>query len=615
VDLLPIAIVQQNDRRRQRHDPPSPIANLRAEADVDGARRMRHRERIRLPKVDERGALHHRAMRVRRRKRRSIGQACRQLEQWWSLLIQSLELCEVRRRLREIAHHRIDERGLRLVLQHRVEAALLAYRGVWFVANPTSAERSGAVSGMDLHTVAKLEQLLEDRDVEIGGEFPSTFCTEKIRPTHRAHKQRVSGKHSLRISRMFDEERNVLRRVPWSMNRRQAHIADAELFAVVCFAMRNTQARSRSSYGDGTCCRQLTRSGHEVGMNMCLDRKRQGEVVLLRELYVDADITAGIHHGCQAGAVTGDHKRALSKPFIEDSLKHAIKSRVPPDHSISFIVASFEITIAIALVVVGVSTLGGALGALLGVGGGVFLVPFLNVVMGLPFNVASGVGLMSVIATSSVVSAATAGRRPVNLRLGMVLQIASSAGGLTGGVYVAHVPHRVLYGMFAAVTATIAGIMVSRLDRRNVILDAAVDPGSFGGRFFDEESRQEVVYRTRNLPVALAVSIVAGSVSGLLGIGGGILQVPALNAWCGVPLRVAAATSAVMIGVTAVASAPIYYARGDVVPPLAACAVIGVLIGSRFGFWFSDRARAKWMKLLMAGVLAAVSLTYVAKAL
>ena len=277
--------------------------------------------------------------------------------------------------------------------------------------------------------------------------------------------------------------------------------------------------------------------------------------------------------------------------------------------------ASFEITIAIALVVVGVSTLGGALGALLGVGGGVFLVPFLNVVLGLPFNVASGVGLMSVIATSSVVSAATAGRRPVNLRLGMVLQIASTAGGLTGGVYVAHVPHRVLYAIFAAVTATIAGIMVSRLDRRNVILDAAVDPGSFGGRFFDEESRQEVVYRTRNLPVALAVSIVAGSVSGLLGIGGGILQVPALNAWCGVPLRVAAATSAVMIGVTAVASAPIYYARGDVVPPLAACAVIGVLIGSRLGFWFSDRARAKWMKLLMAAVLAAVSLTYVAKAL
>ena len=277
--------------------------------------------------------------------------------------------------------------------------------------------------------------------------------------------------------------------------------------------------------------------------------------------------------------------------------------------------AAFDITLTVALVVTGAGAVAGALGAVLGLGGGVFLVPLLNTVFGLPFNVASGVGLMTVIATSSVVSSGSAGRRPVNLRLGMVLQIASSAGGLLGGVYVARLPPRALYIMFAAVTSAIAAITVSRLDRRNVILDHAADPGPFGGRFFEEESGQEVVYRTRNLPVALAVSLVGGSISGLLGIGGGILQVPALNAWCGVPLRAAAATSAVMIGVTAVASAPIYYARGNVVPPLAAAAVIGVLIGSRLGFRFGDRARAKWLKLLMAGVLISVSMTYVVKAL
>jgi hypothetical protein len=278
-------------------------------------------------------------------------------------------------------------------------------------------------------------------------------------------------------------------------------------------------------------------------------------------------------------------------------------------------VAAFDITPGIALLVAGVGAIAGTLGALLGVGGGVFLVPFLNAALGVPFNVAAGVGLMTVIATSSVVSAGSAGRRAANLRLGMILQIASSAGGLVGGVYVARLPHRALYVMFAAVTAAIAAVIVWRLDRRNVILDSTAEPGRFGGRFFEEESGQQVVYRTRNLPVALAVSLAGGSVSGLLGIGGGILQVPALNAWCGVPLRVAAATSGVMIGVTAVASAPIYYARGDVVPPLAAASVIGVLIGSRFGFWFGDRARAKWLKVLLAAVLAAVSLTYVVKAL
>jgi uncharacterized membrane protein YfcA len=278
-------------------------------------------------------------------------------------------------------------------------------------------------------------------------------------------------------------------------------------------------------------------------------------------------------------------------------------------------VPAFHITADVALVVMAVGALAGTLGALLGVGGGVFLVPFLNAALGLPFNVASGVGLLTVIATSSVVSASGFERRPANLRLGMVLQIASSAGGLLGGIYVVRLPHEVLYIMFATVTAAIGIVVVSRLDRRNVILDSAADPGAFGGRFFEEESKQEVVYRTRNMPIAVVVSLVGGSISGLLGIGGGILQVPALNAWCGVPLRVAAATSAVMIGVTAVASAPIYYARGDVVPVLAASAVIGVLLGSRFGFWFGDRARARWLKLLLATVLAAVSITYFTKAL
>lgn len=255
----------------------------------------------------------------------------------------------------------------------------------------------------------------------------------------------------------------------------------------------------------------------------------------------------------------------------------------------------------------------GSLGALLGIGGGIFLVPFLNIVLGVPINVASGVSLMTVIATSTVVSAGSAGRRLVNLRLGMFLQTAAATGALLGAVTVVRVSERTLHLVFAAVTAVIALIMLSRLERRNVILDPAVDPGPFGGRFYEEESGREVAYRTRRLPAALGASVTAGFVSGLLGIGGGILQVPALNAWCGVPLRAAAATSAVMIGVTAAASAPLYYARGDISAPLAAAAVLGVLVGSRVGFWFGGRAKAKWLKLLMAAVLVTVSVMYLLK--
>jgi uncharacterized membrane protein YfcA len=197
----------------------------------------------------------------------------------------------------------------------------------------------------------------------------------------------------------------------------------------------------------------------------------------------------------------------------------------------------------------------------------------------------------------------------------MVLQVAAVTGGYFGGTLAGRIPERLLQGMFAAVTAAIAAIMLSRLEKRNVILDRSADPGLFGGRYHDDESGQEVVYRTRRAPAALGVSLVAGSVSGLLGIGGGILQVPALNAWCGVPLRAAAATSAVMIGITAAASAPLYYVRGDVVPPLAAAAVLGTFAGSRAGLWAGGRARAKWLKLLMAGVLIAVSGVYLVRLL
>ncbi len=269
---------------------------------------------------------------------------------------------------------------------------------------------------------------------------------------------------------------------------------------------------------------------------------------------------------------------------------------------------------AVVLSVMAMGVLAGALGATLGLGGGVFLVPYLRQGLGLPAAVASGISLTTVIATSSVVSAGKAGRQLINLRLGMVLEMATAAGGLAGGLAAQIFSDRALDLQFAAVTAVIAGVMLARLDRRNVIRDPGADPGRLGGRFYERESGGEVVYRVRRLPLALGVSWVAGSVSGLLGIGGGILKVPVLNAWCGVPMRAAAATSAFMIGVTAVAAAPIYYAQGRIVPPLAAAAVLGVLVGSRLGLRLGERAPARWLKLLMAAVLLAVSVLTFARA-
>jgi len=244
----------------------------------------------------------------------------------------------------------------------------------------------------------------------------------------------------------------------------------------------------------------------------------------------------------------------------------------------------------------------------------VFQIPFLNVGLGLDMPIASGISLMTVMATSSIVAAGSANRDVINLRLGLMLQIPAVAGGLAGAEAVELLSARTLSLIFAVVTGGIGVVMLTRLDRRNVILDPLVQPNLFGGRYYEAESGRKVVYRFRRLPAALGISFSGGILSGLLGIGGGILQVPALNAWCGVPMRAAAATTAAMIGITALGSVPIYYSRGSIVAPLAAAAVLGVVAGSRAGMWISPRTRARWLKLLMVLVLVLVSATYFYKA-
>ena len=265
------------------------------------------------------------------------------------------------------------------------------------------------------------------------------------------------------------------------------------------------------------------------------------------------------------------------------------------------------VTATLALVIFAAGAVSGSLGALLGLGGGVFLVPFLNLVLGFPFTVAAAISLTTVIATSSSVSAGRAGQQLINMKLGMLLEVATAAGSFLGGITAQLIAQSILQKLFGFVAALVALIMLTRLRRRNVILDPSVDPGVLGGRFYERESGGMVAYRVKRLPVAIAASFVAGNVSSLLGIGGGIIKVPVLNAWCGVPLRAAAATSAFMIGVTATAGATIYYGRGQLEPALAAAAVLGVQFGSWGGMRFGAAAWAKWLKVQMAGLLFIVS--------
>ena len=253
----------------------------------------------------------------------------------------------------------------------------------------------------------------------------------------------------------------------------------------------------------------------------------------------------------------------------------------------------------LVLVLLGAST--GVVGAMLGLGGGVFLVPLLTLALGVPIRGAVAASLVCVIATASASATVNLNRGLVNLRLGLALEVATSLGGLAGGLVAARLSTRQLFVIFAATMIVMGLVMMRRSGQRNVIADTTRDPGVLGGRL--REGDTLYVYQVRRLGVGLGSSLAAGGISGLLGLGGGIIKVPVLNAFCGVPIRVAAATSTFMIGVTAAASAMIYFSRGDMLLPLTAAVALGALPGSLLGARLSERVEARSLKILMACVL------------
>jgi uncharacterized membrane protein YfcA len=255
----------------------------------------------------------------------------------------------------------------------------------------------------------------------------------------------------------------------------------------------------------------------------------------------------------------------------------------------------------------------GVVGAMLGLGGGVFLVPLLTLALDVPIRAAIAASLVSVIATASASSTVNLEKGLVNMRLGLALEVATTIGGLAGGLAASLLTSRQLFLLFGVTLGVMGVAMALRSGRRNVISDLSVDPGLLGGRL--QEGDIAYVYRVRRLPVAYGSSLVAGAVSGLLGVGGGIIKVPILNTFCGVPLRVAASTSAFMIGVTAAASAFVYYGRGDVSLPLAAAVALGALPGSLLGARLSHQVETRWLKVLMAGILLVVAAQMAWKAL
>lgn len=263
---------------------------------------------------------------------------------------------------------------------------------------------------------------------------------------------------------------------------------------------------------------------------------------------------------------------------------------------------------AAGLLMIAGGTAAGIFGSLLGLGGGILIVPLLTLGFGLPLREAVGVSLVSVIATSGASAGVYLQRHMANLRLGMTLELFTALGALVGALVAFLIPDRALAGLFAALLLYVAVTMIRSGLRHGARDDGlAADAPAAEPENTDPPGTLDRLsgpgYRVRNLGPAVGGSLFAGVVSALLGVGGGIVKVPVMHLVMGVPLRVAAATSNLMIGVTASASAIIYLLRGEIDPLVAGPTVLGVFVGATIGSRSAHRVDVRVLRLLFVVVL------------
>jgi len=263
------------------------------------------------------------------------------------------------------------------------------------------------------------------------------------------------------------------------------------------------------------------------------------------------------------------------------------------------------------LAVGGISLLAGFLGSLLGLGGGLIVIPALTLLLHIDIRLAIGASIVSVIATSSGAAAAYVRDRMANIRVAMFLELGTTLGGITGA-YIAGIVHpRFLFILFGLILGYSAMAML-RGRRRNE--DEEVIPGPWArvlrlkSSYYDHAAGEEIVYQPVRARIGLGLMYIAGIVSGLLGIGSGALKVPAMDLAMELPIKVSTATSNLMIGVTAAASAGVYFSRGQIDPFIAAPVAMGVLAGAFMGSKTLGKIHSQAMRVAFIVVLVVIAL-------
>jgi uncharacterized membrane protein YfcA len=255
-----------------------------------------------------------------------------------------------------------------------------------------------------------------------------------------------------------------------------------------------------------------------------------------------------------------------------------------------------------------IAILSGFLGALLGLGGGIIIVPLLIFILKIPIQIAAGASIVAVVATSSASASVYVRDEITNIRLGMFLELATTLGAISGAILAADFSENVLKVIFGLSLLYASFLMWHQLRKSDRSWeqkenDRIAEKLQLGDFYYDSARSETITYGvSRSIPTFL-ISYVAGILSGLLGIGGGGVKVPAMNIVSGVPMKAAVATSNFMIGVTASASALIYIRNGFCESFTTAPVVLGTLIGSYYGARYALMLRGVLLKKVFIVIL------------
>lgn len=263
-----------------------------------------------------------------------------------------------------------------------------------------------------------------------------------------------------------------------------------------------------------------------------------------------------------------------------------------------------------------ISLVAGLLGSLLGLGGGIIVIPALTLLLGVDIRFAIGASIVSVIATSSGAAASYVKEHMTNLRVAMLLEIGTTTGALSGAFLAGLIGGRWLFIIFGVIMGYSA-IAMFRKRHQAPALEVPYDSWATSlrlhDRYYDAAEDRVVEYHVTHTKLGLALMYVAGVVSGLLGIGSGALKVPAMDLAMRLPIKVSTATSNFMIGVTAAASAGVYFARGDIDPFIAAPVAAGVLVGATGGSLLLGKLQSSVIRSIFVIVLLWVSVEMLIK--